>query len=289
MKARAWIAFALLVTGLILTHPAGGAAPDNSKNSWAAELVQAALKAELEGAPESRRALLDRTLARDPDFVPARWQSGSRDPWTVGKRLKSEALAMIEFEKRLETAREWKDRIETAPLESTDFKKADSREAWFRQLYDYNEKYTPPRFPVYPSGYERLQIRYTMSCFPAGTPIHTMSGPRPIEQVRTGDRIRATRGHPFWINGQGWRMAKQLKVGDRLHGLNGALVIDRIAEAPATEAYNLVVSDFGMYFVGDNRVLVHDNMPLAETTGLVPGLGAQQQTPAAPDAQAAAR
>ena len=42
------------------------------------------------------------------------------------------------------------------------------------------------------------------------------------------------------------------------------------------EAYNLVVVDFDTYFVGDKRILVHDNQPLAETAAAVPGLNKQE-------------
>ena len=41
------------------------------------------------------------------------------------------------------------------------------------------------------------------------------------------------------------------------------------------EAYNLVVSDFDTYFVGQQRLLVHDNLPLEETAVVVPGLRPQ--------------
>ncbi len=89
------------------------------------------------------------------------------------------------------------------------------------------------------------------------------------------ETIRVTRGHPFWVNGQGWRMAKHLSTGDTLHSLGGPVKIDHVAEAPAAEAYNLVVSSFGTYLVGEHRLMVHDNLPLAETTTLVPGLEAR--------------
>jgi hypothetical protein len=149
-----------------------------------------------------------------------------------------------------------------------------------------------------------------ISCFPEGTPVLTVSGSMPIEKIRSGDlilaqdvqtgelsyktvqnvtlrppsklveigidseKIRATRGHPFWVNGQGWLMAKQLKVGDILHTLNGATRIESIEEAPPSEAYNLVVTGFNTYFVGNQQILVHDNLPLEETSAIVPGLHA---------------
>lgn len=146
-----------------------------------------------------------------------------------------------------------------------------------------------------------------MSCFPRGTLIHTQAGLTPIEQIQAGDlvlaqrpdsgelaykavlqttlrrpsplvrihvqneAISATRGHPFWVAGRGWQMAKQLTTADRLHGLEGSWAIDRIEELPDDEAYNLVVHDFHTYFVGRQGLLVHDNTPRRPTTAVLPG------------------
>ena len=42
--------------------------------------------------------------------------------------------------------------------------------------------------------------------------------------VRTAkETIRATRGHPFWVSGIGWQMAKELKAGQLLHTPDGPL------------------------------------------------------------------
>ncbi len=145
------------------------------------------------------------------------------------------------------------------------------------------------------------------SCFPAGTPVLTLTGLRPIEDIRNGDRvlaqnvqtgelnyrtvqdttlrspmplvklslgsetIRVTKGHPIWVVGAGWRMAKFLNVGDRMHGMLGASVIDAIEEERPVEVYNLVVSNWHNYFVGQQRILVHDNSPLEFVTVSVPG------------------
>ena len=147
----------------------------------------------------------------------------------------------------------------------------------------------------------------THSCFPAGTPVLTLTGLRPIEDIRNGDRvlaqdvqtgelnyrtvqdttlrspmpimklslgsetIRVTLGHPIWVVGAGWRMAKFLNVGDRVHGVLGASVIDVIEEERPVEVYNLVVSNWHNYFVGQQRILVHDNSPLEFVSVSVPG------------------
>ena len=164
-----------------------------------------------------------------------------------------------------------------------------------------------------------VQTVTRMSCFPAGTPVMTLDGPVAIEQIRIGDRVlaqhpktgelgyqtvqfttlrpattlvkigtgpntlRATRGHPFWVTGDGWRLAKDLKAGDRLHALSGAVVIDRLEDAPPMEAYNLVVSDWHTYFVGHERILVHDNAPLEETDVVLPGLNIESNSAAIQD------
>lgn len=156
------------------------------------------------------------------------------------------------------------------------------------------------------------------SCFCAGTLVETQLGPASIETLKPGDRvlsqdvetgelayqavrevtlrpavplveieaggqsIQATRGHPFWVNGQGWVMAKHLKAGQYLHTPDGPLQIERIGEQPAQEAYNLVVSDFATYFVGEQKILVHDNQPIEGSSMLVPGLAARDVTSQTP-------
>ncbi len=94
-----------------------------------------------------------------------------------------------------------------------------------------------------------------LSCFAAGTPVHTLGGLKPIESVQIGDQvltqdprtaelsyqtvlaavqnkpdrlleinlggdvIRATAIHRFWKAGQGWVAARDLKSGDSLRAL----------------------------------------------------------------------
>ena len=147
------------------------------------------------------------------------------------------------------------------------------------------------------------------SCFRAGTKVWTETGLRPIETIEAGDRvlsqdpdtgelalklviqrtvrppaeivemridgerIECTKGHPFWVNGMGWRMAKLIEVGDRIHTLGGAAEVEATARQPYNDqAFNLVVDDFGTYFVGKTASLVHDNTYRRPTTALVPGL-----------------
>ena len=59
----------------------------------------------------------------------------------------------------------------------------------------------------------------------------------------------------------------------RFHSVNGSSEITSIEDAGRDErAYNLVVADFHNYFVGDGRILSHDNSPRSPTNALVPGL-----------------
>ncbi|MEX2112211.1 MAG: hypothetical protein WD845_03450, partial [Pirellulales bacterium] len=47
-----------------------------SSDATPAELVNAALCSELDGPSDQRQTLLDRALALDPNYTPARWHSG---------------------------------------------------------------------------------------------------------------------------------------------------------------------------------------------------------------------
>jgi hypothetical protein len=156
------------------------------------------------------------------------------------------------------------------------------------------------------------------SCFPAGTPVRTETGLVSIEQIQVGDRVLAqdpetgelaykvvlqtterppsellkiklgdttittTKGHPFWVNKLGWRMAKHLEGGQQLHGIRGGHRIDRSEPAGTDTAYNLVVADFSTYFVGESGILAHDNTYRKPTTALTPGLLARHDATVSP-------
>lgn len=190
---------------------------------------------------------------------------------------------------------------------------------WERAYEEYYGLYTPetekPFYPYFQGSYESYftlptqRVKRRMSCFAAGTPIATASGPRAVESLKAGDRVLtqdidsgelsfrpiaettirpaiemveihcgttppivATPGHPFWVVGQGWQIARLLKPGDRLHSVHGALTIDEVKRKPPAEAYNLVISGFHTYFVGAQQLLVHDNAPLTEQPQQLPGL-----------------
>jgi hypothetical protein len=151
-----------------------------------------------------------------------------------------------------------------------------------------------------------VDLRVTC-CLASGTPVTTETGSRPVEQILPGDKVLAqapdtgqleykvvlqrtlqrlgemrkvstgddsvtvTLGHPFWVVGKGWQMAKELEVGERLHCLGGSAEITAIDELPEDVAYNLVVDDFATYFAGDSRALLHDNTLPKPTDAILPG------------------
>ena len=149
------------------------------------------------------------------------------------------------------------------------------------------------------------------SCFAKGTLVWTKTGQQPIESLELGDLVLAqnvdsgelaykpviartvrppspilklsldgeelltTRGHPFWVAGVGWRMAKELGDAAVLHAVTGSAPLAAVEPAGELEAYNLVVADFNTYFVGESGVLVHDNTPRRPTQATLPGLVAK--------------
>ncbi|TWT95301.1 hypothetical protein Pla108_34460 [Botrimarina colliarenosi] len=98
----------------------------------------------------------------------------------------------------------------------------------------------------------------------------TVREPSPMVEVVAGDQtIQTTVGHPFWVVGRGWRMAKQLAEGDVLSTVNGPATVTGVNDYPSSEAFNLVVEGAANYYVGEQGVLVHDNTPRLPAVGLV--------------------
>jgi hypothetical protein len=173
-----------------------------------------------------------------------------------------------------------------------------------RPVYGVQDSsYAYVRPPVLTSGSSG-----SVECFAKGTPVWTKTGQRPIESLEMGDlvlsqnvntgelrykpviartlrpagpivqvatedeKFLATRGHPLWVEGVGWRMTKELEDGAVLHSLAGCGRIRTVVPATDRETYNLVVADFNTYFVGASGVLAHDNTPRRPTQAKVPGV-----------------
>ena len=143
-------------------------------------------------------------------------------------------------------------------------------------------------------------------CFVKGTLVASADGSKPIEEIKegefvysknpktgekalkpvvqtfvnttdelvhlyiNGEKIKSTPGHPFWVPKKGWTKAIKLKAGDKFISLNGQLVVlekiqHEILESPET-IYNFEVRDFHTYYVGKNRILVHNTSTAAPSS-----------------------
>jgi hypothetical protein len=145
-------------------------------------------------------------------------------------------------------------------------------------------------------------------CLAAGTPVWTAKGPLAIEQICVGDLVlsqdcetgelaykpvlkttirpagklikieaegetfETSGGHLFWVAGKGWIRSRKLQSGQVLHTAAGPAHVSAVGEGREAETYNLVVADFSTYFVGNAKVLSHDNTVRTPTRALVPGL-----------------
>ena len=190
-------------------------------------------------------------------------------------------------------------------------------DAWWKWWYDLNESYPAEDKPTYTmAAYSSETIPTSppirrQECLVAGTPIWTISGMKPVEQIKAGDLvlsqdpdtgelayqavitpterpagptirietekdvIRASGGHLFWVAGEGWRRARSLRAGQRLHDVEGTTAIrSATEESEPVLTYNLVVDGFHSYFVGEGKVLSHDNSIPRGTAAKVPGFTA---------------
>jgi hypothetical protein len=162
-----------------------------------------------------------------------------------------------------------------------------------------------------PGGFTGIGVNgggmQTMDCLAAGTKVWTITGPVAIDKVQVGDMvlsqdpatgelaykpvlrttirpasqltqvkigaetIAASGGHPFWVSGHGWVKARDLEYAVELHQADGAARIDEVKPGETAMTYNLVVADFHSYFVGNAKVLSHDNTVREVTENVVPG------------------
>jgi hypothetical protein len=156
------------------------------------------------------------------------------------------------------------------------------------------------------AGISSMQL--PKDCLAAGTPVWTSTGPVAIEKIQVGDLvlsqnpdtgelsykpvlqttvrpkgrlvkinavcdvIETSGGHLFWVSGDGWVRARYLKSGMELHGVNGPVRVSLVEVGGDEETYNLIVADFNSYFVGESKILSHDNTVRQPTSAVVPGL-----------------
>jgi len=215
------------------------------------------------------------------------------------------ATAQREVVLKNQRAERMNQRAFAALKEATQQDLKDEPRAWWNWWIEWNEFY------AYKWKVSTRHFSWLLSCFVAGTTVLTETGPRPIETIRIGDRVLSqdcetgelaykivmqttlrppsktlrveiageeiwtTLGHPFWATDQGWRMAKQLEQGSLLHAVTGPQLVDAINQGPEVSAHNLVVADFKTYFVGQSKVLVHDNQPRNPTRVKLPGMAAK--------------
>lgn len=100
----------------------------------------------------------------------------------------------------------------------------------------------------------------------------TTRPPEKIAAIRVGkDELRCTTGHLFWVSGQGWKKASELKPGDVLHAAEEPMVVVGTQEQSAEPTFNLEVADNATYFVGHSLVMTHDVTPRTAGRQGVPG------------------
>jgi hypothetical protein len=92
--------------------------------------------------------------------------------------------------------------------------------------------------------------------------------------LANGESIRCTLGHPWWVVGRGWVMAKNLEAAMAIRTATGFATIESLKDAQAMETYNLVVDEDHTYFVGQSRLLSFDASELIPTFQKVPGVPA---------------
>jgi Pretoxin HINT domain len=240
------------------------------------------------------------------------------EPLMTANLIQVETVARMAREQRLATgAIKWvqsvnqnieeRNSILASVLETTtDQQLGNDASNWWSWWYEQNDYYLPPEKPTNITTAPIIRLR--ASCFVAGTPVWTTTGPMQIEKIKVGELvlaqntetgelaykpvigttirpasplietrvgetlIRSTRGHPFWVAGTGWQMAKELKAGEWLHTVHGPVQIESAEPSEDAVCYNLVVADFHNYFVSAVKVLVHDNLLRGPTMATVPGL-----------------
>jgi hypothetical protein len=183
-----------------------------------------------------------------------------------------------------------------------------------RRGYAYESPTTPKRYYSRVSQHTTYQFAstgYHHNCFARGTPVRTLLGLEPIEDLRVGDQVLtedpgtgalsyrpvvvvyhnppsptlrivldgeeivATPIHRFWRVGKGWTLARDLKPGDALRVLGGPARVAEVRPDVVQPVFNLELSDGHSFFVGREGALVHDNsriQPASEPFDAAPTL-----------------
>jgi Pretoxin HINT domain len=164
-------------------------------------------------------------------------------------------------------------------------------------LYTYVEN--NPLTKVDPSGNSAANLcMYSLefNCFSAGTKVQTDEGLKPIEEIQVGDKVQTrdeetgetaynlveeliqretdetyhvsvngttivtTAEHPFWVSGEGWVEARDLKKGDMLVDLdeNEVPIEESEIKKERTTVYNFRVQSVHNYFVTDLKIWTHN-------------------------------
>jgi hypothetical protein len=175
----------------------------------------------------------------------------------------------------------------------------DDETAWNVWWYDsLGYSYQPPPQVTIVQNVSTPQLPppYITTCFVAGTPVHTLNGPRPIEAIQVGDQVLSQDGatgalsfqsvvflhhnppgktlrvalssgeslvcsiyHRFWRAGLGWAMARELQPGDTLRTSGGLVRVAAVQPDSVQLLYNIDVAGSRSFFAGTSNVLVHDN------------------------------
>ena len=88
--------------------------------------------------------------------------------------------------------------------------------------------------------------------------------------TKYSSEIITTMNHRFWCEGE-WKSAGTLEEGDILTLADGseAIVTEVTFEETHTTVYNMEVADYHTYYVGEDSVLVHNNVSCKTPTGVV--------------------
>ena len=154
--------------------------------------------------------------------------------------------------------------------------------AWWTDRQGYAFKAAPRPDPAQKLTLTQFVDPYPTprhSCFAAGTPVRTLDGPRPIEDLKVGDRVLtqdtatgalsyqpvlavfhnppaatlrvrlggeaivATGIHRFWKAGKGWTMARDLKPGDPIRRSAGSPAVESVEPDRVQPVFNLEVAE----------------------------------------------